>query len=123
LADLTYANNEDPQNALYWGRYLFYAIVSQIWDVKFTYYGGDTVEGVRKWFAHEEIKDHVTLRRLNSENLPDGPRATTVREAIIAGDYQFVADHCPPSVYKRVCKLQEICLQVFANPQEDFSIF
>lgn len=110
LADLTFVNNDKPQDMPAWGKYLYDAVVEATEKKKFIYFTGERREGVVAWFR--EVAEWVEVKRLVLDDVPSYLSATLVREAFAANDREFVERHCPASVAERFAEIRDKILEV-----------
>ena len=112
----------DVDNAKIWGRYLYYNIVSRIGQKRFELYYSDDQENLNLWFDDTEVKEYITYKLFNRNNMFDALSATKIRQAFISGDKEYVKKYCPPSVYARFTYLASYYKNINKCPKEDFSM-
>ena len=107
-----------------WGDYLYYNIVSRIGQKSFTMYYSDNPEQIQSWF-NGNIKNNVNFRFLKRKEVLDGLSSSKVREALLnftEDDQKYLKKNLPENVYSRVNELRGICVDVYNNPKNDFSM-
>lgn len=83
LVPLNDLDNE-TNNTLSWGFYLYANIVEQIQQSFFTMYYSDGFEIITTWFTGYILRNHISLSLLARGSVASGVSATTVRAAILA---------------------------------------
>lgn len=119
LPDWSYEN--DTNETLEWGRYLYYNIVSRTQTKKFSIYYSDDAEIIKNWFKGVP-EDRITLRLFNRSNVYEGLSATKIREAILNEDQEYLEKYIPLIILDDVIELTTELEAVTNNPKEDFSM-
>ena len=119
LPDWSYEN--DVNETLEWGRYLYYNIVSRTQTKEFSIYYSDDAEIIKSWFRGVP-EGRVTLRLFNRSNIYEGLSATKIREAILNEDRGYLEKYIPSNILDDVINLTTELREVANNPRADFSM-
>jgi len=104
LQDFSHENDHD--NKLVWGDYLYYNILNMIEkDSQIKIYYSDDPEIMKSWFE-EDILENLEFGFVERSEVYDGLSATKIREAIRHGDIEYVEQNCPLAVVQRFKELQ-----------------
>lgn len=113
-----YTSENDVDNNVNWGRYLYYNLVSHTGEHNFNLYYCDKPEYILPWFE-SEVKDHINLRLFNRADWDNGLCATKIREALLDLDspenIEYLKNHLPPSVYMKVDELSELVKRAYED--------
>lgn len=120
LPDWSTESNMDDTKI--WGRYFYYNVVSKIGQKSFSIYYSDDVSILDSWFNNTEVKEYITYRNFERNNIFNGLSATNIRQAFIDGDKGYIKKFCPKSVVNRFEYLASYYKNVTENPKEDFSM-
>lgn len=120
LSDWSYENDTNENN--YWGRYLYYNIVSRIQAKTFTIYYSDDPEIIKSWLYNTEVEKNITLRLLDRNGIFDGLSATKIRQAIIDKNIDYLERYLTKPVLENLEEIREYYLKIIENPKEDFSM-
>ncbi|MBQ2727572.1 MAG: adenylyltransferase/cytidyltransferase family protein [Clostridia bacterium] len=120
LPDWTMESDRDSDKI--WGRYLYYNVVANIGQKRFSIYYSDDVAFLDSWFKDTEVYDYITYRTFERASMFEGLSATKIRNALITRDIDYVKQYCPPSVVARFDELASYYDDVRKNPREDFSM-
>jgi len=112
----------DIEEALIWGRYFYYNVVSRIGQKKFSIYYSDDPKILDSWFKESEVYKYITYRNFERNNLFEGLSSTKIRQAFIDKDVEYIKKYCPVSVINRFDYLASYYNDVRNNPKEDFSM-
>ena len=63
-----YTSEDDTENNVNWGRYLYYNLVSRTGEHDFNLYYCDKPEIIKPWFE-SEVKEHINLRLFNTKHI------------------------------------------------------
>lgn len=120
LPDYSTENNED--DLLEWGDYLYYNIVSRIKSKKFSIYYSDNIKIISKWFTKH--KNNVFIRHIDRKNILDGCSATKIRKALLNKDMNYLDMYFPNMENKDfiINNLNKLLQEIYKNPKEDFSL-
>jgi len=75
--------DDESNNSLTWGFYLYAKIVRAIGQDYFTMYYSDGFEVITTWFTGYILRNHISLSLLARGNTASGVSATKVRELIL----------------------------------------
>lgn len=117
-----WSTESDHEEAKIWGRYFYYNVVSRIGQKRFSIYYSDDISILDEWFTDTEVKQFISYRHFQRDNLFDGLSATKIRQAFIEGDIDYVTQYCPPSVTRRFAELSAAYKDVVQDPVADFSM-
>lgn len=117
-----WSTESDHEGAKIWGRYFYYNVVSRIGQKRFSIYYSDDISILDEWFSDTEVKQFISYRHFQRDNLFDGLSATKIRQAFIEGDIDYVTQYCPPSVTRRFAELSAAYKDVIQDPVADFSM-
>ena len=120
LPDWTMESDRDSDKI--WGRYLYYNVVANIGQKRFSIYYSDDVAFLDSWFKDTEVYDYITYRTFERASMFEGLSATKIRNALITRDIDYVKQYCPPSVVARFDELASYYDDVRKNPREEFSM-
>ena len=112
----------DTDSAEIWGRYFYYNVVSRIGQKRFSLYYSDDVVILDSWFNGTEIRQYITYRNFERNNIFEGLSATKIRQAFIEEKRDYINEFCPNSVANRFDYLASYYKDVTENPREDFSM-
>lgn len=112
----------DTDSAEIWGRYFYYNVVSRIGQKRFSLYYSDDVAILDSWFNGTEVRQYITYRNFERNNIFEGLSATKIRQAFIDGNRDYINEFCPGSVVNRFDYLASYYKDVTENPKEDFSM-
>lgn len=104
-----------------WGRYLYYNIVSLSEQKHFSMYFSDEKEIIENWFE-DNIKDRITLRLFERNNMFEAVSSTKIRNAFLNNDKEYIEKSCPNAVIKRFDEIKKIIEEVYNNPIEDYKM-
>lgn len=76
--------DDESNNSLTWGFYLYAKIVRAIGQDYFTMYYSDGFEVITTWFTGYILRNHISLSLLARGNTADGVSATKVRDLILS---------------------------------------
>lgn len=119
-----WSKEDSEEDNLIWGRYLYYNIVSRIGQKSFTMYYSDEPAVIKAWFD-DNIQQNVSYRFLERKKVFDGLSSTKIRNAMLTfseQDQEYLKKHLPPAIYKRINELRGICVDVYNNPKNDFTM-
>lgn len=109
----------DTQDPIIWGRYLYYNIVGRTEEKHFNMYYSDSPETIEGWF-NSEIKEFINLRLFDRSNTLDGLSATKIRGAIASGNVDYIAKYCPQIVVDNMREIIGDYNSVLESPKSDF---
>ena len=112
----------DVESAEIWGRYFYYNVVSRIGQKTFSIYYSDDVAILDSWFNNTEVRQYITYRNFERNNIFNGLSATKIRQAFIENNIDYIKEFCPDSVVTRFDQLASYYKNVTKNPKEDFSM-
>ena len=104
-----------------WGKYLYYNIVSLAEKKQFSMYFSDEREIIEAWFE-EYLKERITLRIFERNNMFDRVSSTKIREAFFSDDRKYIEKSCPDAVIRRYDEIKKIIKTVYENPREDYKM-
>ncbi len=110
----------DTGNAKIWGRYFYYNVVSRIGQKKISLYYSDDVSILNSWFENTEVREYITYRVFERNNIFNGLSATKIRKAFINNDRAYIEQFCPKPVIDRFDYLASYYKDVRENPKDDF---
>ena len=116
-----WSTEDDAENAMEWGKYFYYNVVSRIGQKTFSIYYSDDPSIIKSWFE-PEIQERINFRIFERSNLFEGLSATKIRQAFEVGDELYVRQYCPPVVVRRFDELKRIWDNVRRNPTPDYSM-
>lgn len=117
-----WSTESDIDNVNIWGRYFYYNVVSRIGQKHFNLYYSDNVSILDSWFNETEVKEYITYRLFDRDNIFEGLSASKIRQAFIDGNKEYIKKYCPKSVVNRFDYLADYYRRVKENPKEDFSM-
>lgn len=117
-----WSTETDKASDKIWGRYLYYNVVSNIVQKRFTIYFSDDISLLDDWFKDTEVAEYVTYRHFERNELFDGLSATKIRDAFMTGDKSYINKYCPPPVQRRFSELAAYYKRVSATPKPDISM-
>lgn len=121
LPDWSTETNRDERDLHRWGHYLYYNIVARMQNKHFKIYYSDDPAILESWFD-DEVKEFITLRCFERQEIFEGLSATKIRKAILENDSIYLEKYLPSGMVKLVPKLKEILEVVMENPKADFSM-
>ena len=104
-----------------WGRYLYYNIVGEGEQKKFSMYFSDEREIIENWFE-EDIRKRINLRLFERQAMFEAVSSTKIREAFLNNDKEYIEKVCPNAVVRRFNEIKEIIEEVFKNPKNDYKM-
>lgn len=104
-----------------WGKYLYYNIVALAEKKQFSMYFSDEKEIIEAWFE-DYLKERITLRLFERNNMFNAISSTKIREAFICGNKEYIEKSCPSAVIKRYDEIKEIIKKVYNNPINDYKM-
>lgn len=111
----------DVNEPVAWGRYLYYNVVSRIKSKRFSIYYSDDSEIINRWFE-SEVKEFIDLRLFDRSSHFEGLSATKIREAILNDNFSYLNKYLPKSVMKDIGWIKNYYMNVLDNPQDDYSM-
>lgn len=119
IPDWSYEN--DKNDLIEWGRYLYYNVVSRIQSKRFTIYYSDDIKIINSWFE-SEVENYITIRHLDRSKMFNGLSATKIREALLEMDMGYLSEYLPKSVIDDLDFLHDHYIKVKESPKDDFSM-
>lgn len=111
----------DTNETIEWGRYLYYNIVSRIQAKHFTIFYSDKIDIINSWFD-ETLRERVYIRHVDRSNVYEGLSATKIREAFINGDKTYLEKYLPKSVLEDYSLILSNLLILKETSLKDFSM-
>lgn len=97
LSDFTDENDKD--NLIKWGNYLYKSIVNKIQEYTFDLYYSDDPEIIYSWFS-DEIKRKIHFVLYDRKQIFSELSATKIREAILNDNHEYLKSCLSEQVYK-----------------------
>ena len=117
-----WSTEDDEKEVKTWGRYFYYNVVSRIGQKRFSLYYSDELSILDSWFDNTEVKQYITYRHFDRDEVFDGLSATKIRQALLRNDKDYVKKYCPVSVMDRFDGLASLYEDVVNYPVDDFSM-
>lgn len=117
-----WSTEDDEKEVKTWGRYFYYNVVSRIGQKRFSLYYSDELSILDSWFDNTEVKQYITYRHFDRDEVFDGLSATKIRQALLRNDKDYVKKYCPVSVMDRFDGLASLYEDAVNYPVDDFSM-
>ena len=117
-----WSTEDDEKEVKTWGRYFYYNVVSRIGQKRFSLYYSDELSILDSWFDNTEVKQYITYRHFDRDEVFDGLSATKIRQALLRNDKDYVKKYCPVSVMDRFVGLASLYEDAVNCPVDDFSM-
>lgn len=117
-----WSTEDDEKEVKTWGRYFYYNVVSRIGQKRFSLYYSDELSILDSWFDNTEVKQYITYRHFDRDEVFNGLSATKIRQALLRNDKDYVKKYCPVSVMDRFDGLASLYEDAVNYPVDDFSM-
>ena len=117
-----YTSEDDTDNNVNWGRYLYYNLVSRTGLKDFNLYYCDKPEIIEPWFE-SEVKEHINLKLYDRETWGNGVSATNIRNALLdldKGDnLLYLRNNLPKLVFMHIDEISKIMKPIYMEDKTD----
>ena len=117
-----YTSEDDTDNIVNWGRYLYYNLVGHTGEHNFNLYYCDKPEIIEPWFE-SEVKEHINLRLYDRETWGNGVSATNIRNALLDLDngdnLVYLRNNLPKLVFMHIDEISKILKPIYMEDRTD----
>lgn len=113
-----WTSEDDTEENLEWGRYLYYNIVAGGLEKEFTMYFSDEPEIIENWFEDKEIRKRINIKTYKREEMFEAISSTKIRNAILNNDKTYIERSVPKEVYKKFDEIKDIINEVYIEGEK-----